>query len=310
VREDGDRHVAGRMAASIRGYREAAAPYQRFLYVVAALFLASAIVHGLAFALDDRPWEGPLSWRKPLLFSLSFALLTASVAWVLTFLPRRPLAGWGLGALLALAGIGEVALIAMQTWRGRASHFNLQTPFDAQVFGLMGQLIIVVAVTIVLLTVWAFVSLRAPSSIAWSIKLGLLLLIAGQAVGGIILGEGFRQEEVGRLTSPVVFGDAGNMNVPHAVALHGLQVLPLLGWLLTFSRWDTRREVVLVALAAAGYGTIVGASIWLAATGRSLFPLSGPGGLIALGATVVASAYVVALYGLMAARTEPAPTPS
>ena len=115
------------MWASLRGYWRDAAPYQRFLCWLAVAFLASAAVHGAVFLLGDRAWEGPLSWRKPLLFSFSFAAVSASIAWVMTFLPNRPEVGWPLAIAFALASVGETVLIAMQAWRGRSSNFNDRT---------------------------------------------------------------------------------------------------------------------------------------------------------------------------------------
>jgi hypothetical protein len=106
-----------------------------------------------------------------------------------------------------------------------------------------------------------FASLRAPTSLGSSIRLGLVLLVSGLAVGGIILGEGFRQLEAGPVSSPVEFGNAGVMNLPHALAIHGLQVLPVLGWVLLFTRWDESRRKVLVLWAAAGSAAIIGASL-------------------------------------------------
>jgi hypothetical protein len=269
------------MSASLRGYWRQAAPYQRFLYWLAVLFLANAAVHGAAFLLGDLPWEGPVSWRKPLLFSFSFAAASASMAWVMTFLPRNRALGWSLAVVFAVASVGETALISMQVWRGTASHFNVVTSFDEAVFSAMGFLIIGVAVVFVVLMVWSFVSLRAPTSLAWAIRLGLILLVAGQAIGGIVLGEGLRQLEVGPVASPVAFGEAGSMNVPHALALHGLQVVPVLGWL--------------------------GASVAHAEAGRAPFQLTGATGVVMLIAVlVVAAAYVVAIAGLnVRARAEP-----
>jgi hypothetical protein len=295
------------MSASLRGYWRQAAPYQRFLYWLAVLFLANAAVHGAAFLLGDLPWEGPVSWRKPLLFSFSFAAASASMAWVMTFLPRNRALGWSLAVVFAVASVGETALISMQVWRGTASHFNVVTSFDEAVFSAMGFLIIGVAVVFVVLMVWSFVSLRAPTSLAWAIRLGLILLVAGQAIGGIVLGEGLRQLEVGPVASPVAFGEAGSMNVPHALALHGLQVVPVLGWLLLFTRWDERRRTVLVVCAAVAYGAAIGASVAHAEAGRAPFQLTGATGVVMLIAVlVVAAAYVVAIAGLnVRARAEP-----
>jgi hypothetical protein len=303
----GSSGLGAAMSASLRGYWRLAAPYQRFLYWLALVFLANAAVHGAAFLIGDLPWEGAVSWRKPLLFSFSFAAASVSMAWVMTFLPRtRPL-GWSLAAVFAATSMGETALISMQVWRGTASHFNTRSPFDVAVFSAMGFLIIGVAAAFIVLMVWAFVSLRAPTSLAWAIRLGLVLLVAGQAIGGIVLGEGLRQMEVGPVASPVAFGEAGSMNVPHALALHGLQVVPLLGWILLFSRWDERRRAVLVVVAAVGYGAAIGASVAHAAAGRAPFQLTGGTGVVMVAAVlVVAAAYVVAIAGLnVGGRAEP-----
>jgi hypothetical protein len=293
------------MWASLRGYWRQAATYQRFLYRLAVVFLVSAAIHGIVFVFGDRPWEGPTSWRKPLLFSFSFAAVSASVAWVMTFLPKRPALGWTLALIFAGTSVGETVLIAMQAWRGTASHFNDRTPFDDAVFVAMGYLIAGVAAVIVALAIWSFVSLRAPTSLAWAIRLGLILVIAGQAIGGIILGEGFRQQESGPVSSPVVFGDAGVMNVPHALAIHALQVLPVLGWLLLFSRWDQRRRVMAVVSAAVGYAAIIAATVAQAASGRApLDPSSGVGAVLIIGAAVVLGAYLGTLGGLSGVHAE------
>jgi hypothetical protein len=292
------------VSASIRDLWRRAAPYQRFLYWLALVFLASAAVHGAAFLLGDLPWDGPVSWRKPLLFSFSFAAASASIAWVMTYLAPRRVLGWSLAVVFAIASVGETALIAIQVWRGTASHFNDQTSFDGAVFGAMGFLIVGVAVVIVVLMVWTFVGLRAPTSLAWAIRAGLVLVVAGQAIGGIVLGEGLRQQELGPVDSPVPFGEAGSMNVPHALALHGLQVVPVLGWILLFSRWDERRRTLLVLWAAAGYAAVIGASVAHAAAGRPPFqPSGGTGVIMVAGALVVAAAYVTAILGLRGVRS-------
>lgn len=297
--------VLGQMWASLRGYWRQAAPYERFLYWLAVAFLASAAVHGVVFLLGDRAWEGPLSWRKPMLFSFSFAALSATIAWIMTFLPRRPEVGWPLASVFAIASVGETALIAMQAWRSKASHFNDRSPFDEGVFIAMGVLIVSVAAVMVILTIWSFLSLRAPTSLAWSIRLGLLLLVSGLAIGGIILAEGQEQADLGPVSSPVRFGEAGVMNEPHALAIHALQVLPVLGWILLFTRWDESRRLPLVLVATAGYATIIAAAVAQAAEGRApLDPSSATGALTVAGAVMVASAYLVALFGLSVSGVE------
>ena len=264
--------LVGEMRASLRSYWDAGAGYQRFVYFIAALFTLSGIFHIGAFLVDGGPWEGPLSWRKPISFSFSFALVAVSLAWVLTFLPRRPVLGWLLMGSFGVSSAIETALIAMQTWRGVGSHFNFDTDFDTLVFSMMGTMIAFVVVAIIAVTVWAFVSLKVPASFAWAIKGGLLLLVVGQGLGGLLINEGFRQVESGPVSSPLIFGAQGVMNVPHAVSLHGLQVLPILAWLAMFTRWGEMERTKVVVAATAGYTGLVVVGVLQALGGQA--PLS------------------------------------
>jgi hypothetical protein len=285
------------MKDSLIAYWREAAGYQRFLYWVSVLFGLSAVVHGIVFLADDRPWSGPVSWRKPLLFSLSFALVGASLAWVMTFLPRREIAGRLLLGSFGIASIAETALISMQAWRGVGSHFNFATGFDAAVFSAMGLMIAVVVVDVVVITVWSFFSLEAPESFALAIRAGLVLMVVGQGIGGLLVREGLRQEEIGPVSSPLVFGQDGILNVSHAAALHALQLLPLLAWLLSFSDRSERTRTRIVAVAASGYAGVVLLSALQALGGRAAFDLSIVASLVLIAsaaALVVTSAVAIA----------------
>ncbi|MDQ3661136.1 MAG: hypothetical protein M3454_08795 [Actinomycetota bacterium] len=287
------------MIDSLIGYWRVAEPYQRFLYRLSTLFLVSAALHAAVFLLDDRPWDGPLSWRKPLLFSLSFTLVCASLAWVMTFLPPKRTAGWLLLGSLGFASFGETALISLQAWRGVPSHFNFATGFDGAIFATMGLLIAVVVTDIVLITLWSLKSLDAPTSFALAIKAGLLLMVVGQGLGGLLIREGLRQEEVGPVTSPLIFGQDGILNLSHAAALHALQLLPVLAWLLSFSTRSENQRTKIVGVAAAGYAGLVLLSGLQALGGRAPFDLSGVGSAVLIvSATAILAASVVALAGL------------
>ena len=119
----------------------------------------------------------------------------------------------------------------MQTWRGVASHFNESTPFDAGVFSLMGMLVMILGVMTVLITVWSFVRLDAPS-LRLAIRLGLVLMLVSQAVGVQMIVEGGN-----------TFGSEGALKVPHALTLHAVQLLPALALVLLASEFTERRRV-------------------------------------------------------------------
>ena len=59
----------------------------RFLVGVAVLLLAAAIFHSVVLLVKETPWDGPVSWRKPIVFALSFAITDLTVAWVLHMHP-------------------------------------------------------------------------------------------------------------------------------------------------------------------------------------------------------------------------------
>jgi len=125
--------------------------------------IATGLFHVVIYAFADGGWDGPVSWRKPIEFGISGGLTALSLAAVMSRLPRTGWLAWSCAVAVSLF-LPETALIDLQRWRGVPSHFNNDTPFDLAVFDLMGILVLVVAVGIIVMTVWTFVSLRGPGS--------------------------------------------------------------------------------------------------------------------------------------------------
>jgi hypothetical protein len=240
-----------RMSSTVLEYWYQAESYQKFVYVISALLFASGIFHIVVFLLSGEGWGGPVSWRKPVVFGLSFGVTTLSLAWVMSYLPRHKVVGWLLMGVLGLASLIEVSLITLQKWRGVPSHFNEATPLDAAVFNWMGFMVAFVMVVIVALFVWSLFSLKAPQSMAWAIRTGLLLLVVGQLFGVAIIANELTQAT--SIETASIFGAAGQIKVPHAVSLHAIQVLPILAWLFQFTTWSEDSRTKSVLAAAAGY---------------------------------------------------------
>jgi hypothetical protein len=261
------------MVNSVRTVWAIRTPYQTFLYTVGALLLASGFVHSALWLAKGGSWVDPVSWRKPTLFGVSFGLTAVAIAWVHTYLTPRRGWGWAFCGAFGLAGAGEVALITMQQWRGVASHFNRASPFDARVFLAMGALVAIVAIVIVAVTVRALVRLYAPPSMKLAIRAGLVLLVVGQVLGGTMLSIGGTQIQVGKqdFLGAEVFGAHGLMKVPHAVALHAIEVLPAIAWLLLFTALAEQARTRLVGLAVAGYSGLT--AVNALQTFRGLAPL-------------------------------------
>jgi len=277
----------------------AASGPQRLLILAGALLIASGLFHVGVYLLLDGGWEGPVSWRKPIEFGISGGLTALSLAAVMARLPRGGWLAW-LCAVAVSLFLPETALIDLQRWRGVPSHFNHDTGFDVAVFDLMGILVLIVALGIIVMTVWTFVSLRGPGSSTLAIRAGMVFLVIGQVLGFAIVTNGLGVDDLSRAS---IFGAAGEMKVPHAVALHGLQALGLLALILERTRLSESRRTWLVFLGIAGYSLALIVATIQTFGGRApldLTPLTVVGA--GLGLLMLAVAYVAGLRAAQATR--------
>ena len=69
------------------------------------------------FTLRGGPWDGPVSWRKPTTFGISFGFTLITICWVSSYLTLSPRTrSWLLGIFTADCVL-EVAGITVQAWR-------------------------------------------------------------------------------------------------------------------------------------------------------------------------------------------------
>ena len=89
------------------------------------------------------------------------------------------------------------------------------------------------------------------------------------------------------------------MKQPHALALHGIQVLGALAWLLLFTEWSERLRLVVVLVAAVCYTGLVAVSAFQVFSGLAPFDLSPTAGLVlGTSAILLVAAWIAALAGL------------
>jgi hypothetical protein len=217
------------LAADLRPNRHPA----RVLFAGAAAWLASGLVHLVVLAADGWAWSGSVSFRKPLTFSVSIALLLAAIGWVLDRLPDRPRLAGTVAWTLLVSSTVEVGLITMQAWRGRASHFNTLQAGDAAVFAAMGIMVAVMSLCLVVVLVWSLVRPPADRLVRIAVIGGLLLIVSGLGIGQWIveLGNDFVETRMA-VPETVVYGERGVAKFPHAIALHGVQTFILAAVLL------------------------------------------------------------------------------
>ncbi|UOQ99520.1 hypothetical protein MUN81_08515 [Hymenobacter sp. 5317J-9] len=235
--------------------------------------LAALAVAGLL--LDHRLVTGAPAWMKPLKFALSITAFVWTLAWLLADLPQAAqravqLISWG----VALSMVVEQAVIFVQAARGTTSHYNTGSALNGALFSLMGIFILVNT----LMTVWALYlvwrhPLHGPAGYVWGVRLGLLVFLVGSVLGGMMIHN--QQHTVGAPDGgPGLPGlgwstRAGDLRIAHFLGMHALQVLPLLGWLL--SSWAPRWATPLTWTGTALYAGAVAALFALALAGRPLW---------------------------------------
>ncbi|MFM8733933.1 MAG: hypothetical protein ACKOC8_01865 [Pirellulales bacterium] len=264
------------------------------LAVLGLAMVASGLAHLPVWAVLGGPWEGAVTWRKPILFGISGGLTALSLGWVWSLLPPRP-GDAILATATAWALTVEVALIDLQRWRGVGSHFNRDTPLDSFLFDALGALIVAVTFVIADLTLRL---LRTRPAIAADMLLaaraGMLLLLVS-CVLGIWLGmHGEARMQAG--LDPTRLGAAGVPKFPHGVVIHAVQWLPLVAGLLRAGGVAEPRRRRLVALATAGSTALLVFALVQVALGRARFDVTP-----ATAALLVAAAGCLAAPALVAA---------
>jgi len=291
--------LPGSMRVSLLGYWHQARPAQRLGYVVGGALVLVGVAHLVAWLAVGGAWAGPVSFRKPTTFGVSFGLTTITLAWVAGRLRITDRTRWLLLGPLAVADTWEVAWVSTQRWRGVASHFNFDTTLDSLLFVMGGAAIAVTATVIVALTVLAFTVMQAPPSMAVAIRAGLLILLVAQGVGGWMIGHGVGPASDGVTVGLTTFGAAGVMKVPHAVSLHAIQVLPVLAWLLSFAAVGERRRLSLVRAATVGYVALAAVSVLQTAAGVAPSDVGvAAAALYLLGVALLGAAFLAALLAL------------
>lgn len=266
----------------------------RPLAILGGLLIASGLAHVVVWGIGGGSWEGPVSWRKPILFGLSAGLTSVSLGWIWSTLPPRR---WDrpLATITAWSLVIEVALIDLQAWRGVASHFNRATRFDSLLYDAMGVLILLVTVVSIDLTIRRY---RAPSGLPADMlsaaRAGLVLLVVSCALG--IWASVHGDLRMARGLAPEVYGAAGVPKFAHGAVIHALQWLPLVAWSAGRAGLPLPWRRRVVAAAVAGSVLLLTYSVVQTFAGRARFDAPAPiAALLVGGGVLLAVPWVVIL---------------
>lgn len=259
--------------------------------VIAMLLTLAAALIGLI--VDPRVITGAPAWLKPAKFALSITIYAATLVWLLGFVRGHQrvvhLVTWvTTGGLLV-----EMALIVEQVIRGTTSHFNVSTPLNSAIWGIMGTTVVAIWTATLILGIALLRQRFADAAFAWALRFGVLVSLVGMGIAFFMTSPTDAQQTVARAGHGMPIAGAhsvgvadggpglpivgwstvgGDLRVPHFAGLHALQLLPLFGWLLarTAPRLTTAARAALVCIAGVVYLGIVGILTWQARRGQSV----------------------------------------
>ena len=247
-------------------------PRARQLALVGLLLLASGVAHAVVQAVLGGAWEGPVTWRKPILFGISGGLTSLSAGWVWAKLPQRRGDGW-LAAATAWALFVEVLLIDLQRWRGVASHFNRDTPLDALIYDALGGLIIFVSLVLADRTLRI---LRGPAAFPPDMLLaargGMVFLVISCVLGVWVSVNGDMRLAAG--LDPERYGAAGVPKFPHGAVIHAIQWLPGIAWAARRVNLAAAARWWLVVAGTSAMALMLSYSLLQTLTGHARFDIS------------------------------------
>jgi hypothetical protein len=251
------------------------------LALTGGLMLALTFIMLSIAPFDSRTITGINPWIKPLKFTISITIFVWTLAWYLDYLSNKRwavrLISWGVFVVFTV----EMFCVILQAARGTTSHFNVKTPFDAAVFSTMGLMITVNTMLVLLALVLFFGRTRPlPLAYLWGIRLGLLLFLLASVEGMAMIAQ--MAHTVGQPDGgpglPLVNWStrAGDLRIAHFLGFHALQILPLVGYMLSRSRKPAlpeRRQIAYLFIVAFIY-TAIGVLIFRQAmSGRPLISL-------------------------------------
>jgi hypothetical protein len=204
---------------------------ERVCYLVAAALVASGLFHFGVLLVRGGGWNGPLSWRKPTTFGVSFGVTLLAVTWVASYLTLSARSRTWLLGVFAADCVLEVAGITVQAWRRVPSHFNTETPASTVI---AMSLAVGGAVLIVVLGALAMTAFRgrveADADMRRALRAGFGFLVIGLATGAAMIARGEVLIKTGHRAD--AYNTAGSLKWVHGVTLHAILVLPALAALM------------------------------------------------------------------------------
>ncbi len=290
-------HAIKNLRTSLRAAFGRAMSLNKPLTIAGLGMLLVFLVTLVGILLDPRIVTGAPVWLKPAKFAVSISIYSLTFVWLLGFVRGHTRLVRLAANVTVLSFIVEMVIIVTQAARGTTSHFNFSTRLDSVLFMMMGAFIILTWAANLLVGV-LLLKQRMPDRVfAWSLRLGIFISAVGMGLAFLMtsIPTPEQRARIAAGGAPQTFGahsvgvadggpglpvvgwstTGGDLRVAHFVGLHAMQVLPLVGWLLSIwarasSRLAVGHRLSLVWTTGLAYLGLILLLAWQALRGQSV----------------------------------------
>lgn len=204
------------------------------LFYFGFLCLLAAIIFLVLTRISDVQVYRVNAWFKPFKFAFSTFTLAWALAWYCAYLPEfnGKLFAYTIIILLGF----EIIYITIMAGQGKASHYNVSSPFYSLMFSFMAIAASLVTIYIAYVGYLFFIHSfpQLPNYYVWSIRLGIIIFVIF-SFEGFLMGARM-SHSVGLVndnSSIFILSWSklvGDLRVAHFIGMHAIQVLPLLSY--------------------------------------------------------------------------------
>jgi len=274
--------LSSRWVRALRDFSADLRGYDPLLYHLGWMQQALIPVFGVMALLSAGHGVSP--WIKPMKFATSFSTFLWTFAPMLQAL-RVP--EWQKTAARRATAAGvvfEMLFLSAQAWR---SSFATGPATITDTIILQGTSVMISVITTVMLWLTVLYFTRRATadidnrSMLVAIRFGLVIFMLGNAIGGYMLARGSHTVGAADGGPGLPFTNwstiAGDLRIAHFIAIHAIQILPMLAWLLSELKpmFRLNRQRVLVCAASCLLFLSVMGTFVQAARGRPLVALLG-----------------------------------
>jgi len=217
--------------------------WQGILFIMALL-----LINLLLYAFDRRMLADEALWIKPIKFEVSIIIHFATLAFLAAYLSpeRRNSLSWKVMSYLVVgSGVAEILYIFLQAARGRESHFNDTTTTEIVMYGLMGVGAVILVAGSFYLGYLLYREYQESRQQQAQNNVFLLSAALGLTTGSAMTlvfashlssSPDYLSASIanGALQAPLLgwYLDGRDLRIPHFLATHMMQLIPLYGlWL-------------------------------------------------------------------------------